>query len=208
MHGPSTRLSRGEQRRRASTRVGPPVWHYTNYLRHTTDERLLRGEEIRCWSISQGIRDEKSVHPPDSTDHCFMAAVKSKDTTPELVVRRLVHALGYRYRLYVRSLPWHARSRLPTTGENHQRQRLLLAHARLPAVLSAVVETRLLDRQNAAQRGQRQTDSARVATKRLAGNGRLGVPDQSGACGSSASQDSRFSGQGCQDNAEEDNMVE
>jgi DNA mismatch endonuclease (patch repair protein) len=35
----------------------------------------------------------------------IMAAVKSKDTTPEMVVRRLVHSLGYRYRLHVRSLP-------------------------------------------------------------------------------------------------------
>jgi len=35
----------------------------------------------------------------------IMAAVKSKDTTPELVVRHLVHALGYRYRLHVRTLP-------------------------------------------------------------------------------------------------------
>ena len=35
----------------------------------------------------------------------IMAAVKSKDTTPELAVRRLVHALGYRYRLHVGSLP-------------------------------------------------------------------------------------------------------
>lgn len=35
----------------------------------------------------------------------IMAAVKSKDTTPEMIVRRLVHALGYRYRLHVRSLP-------------------------------------------------------------------------------------------------------
>lgn len=34
-----------------------------------------------------------------------MAAVKSKDTTPELVVRRLVHSLGFRYRLHVRELP-------------------------------------------------------------------------------------------------------
>jgi DNA mismatch endonuclease, patch repair protein len=34
-----------------------------------------------------------------------MAAVKSRDTTPELFVRRLVHCLGYRYRLHVRSLP-------------------------------------------------------------------------------------------------------
>lgn len=34
-----------------------------------------------------------------------MAAVKSKDTSPKMAVRRLVHSLGYRYRLHVRSLP-------------------------------------------------------------------------------------------------------
>src|SRR5437016_4643637 len=34
-----------------------------------------------------------------------MAAVKSRDTTPEMLVRRLVHALGFRFRLHVRSLP-------------------------------------------------------------------------------------------------------
>lgn len=34
-----------------------------------------------------------------------MARVKSRDTKPELVVRRLVHSLGYRYRLYRRDLP-------------------------------------------------------------------------------------------------------
>jgi DNA mismatch endonuclease (patch repair protein) len=34
-----------------------------------------------------------------------MAAVKSKDTVPEMIVRRLIHALGYRYRLHVRNLP-------------------------------------------------------------------------------------------------------
>lgn len=34
-----------------------------------------------------------------------MARVRSKDTTPEWVVRRLVFALGYRYRLHVRALP-------------------------------------------------------------------------------------------------------
>ncbi|NKM27884.1 very short patch repair endonuclease [Rhizobium laguerreae] len=34
-----------------------------------------------------------------------MARIKSKDTGPELTVRRLVHSLGYRYRLHVRGLP-------------------------------------------------------------------------------------------------------
>lgn len=34
-----------------------------------------------------------------------MRAVKSRDTTPELAVRRLVHGMGYRYRLYRDNLP-------------------------------------------------------------------------------------------------------
>ena len=35
----------------------------------------------------------------------IMAKVRSKDTTPELVVRKLSHSLGYRFRLYRRDLP-------------------------------------------------------------------------------------------------------
>lgn len=34
-----------------------------------------------------------------------MARIRSKDTAPEWVVRRLVFAAGYRYRLHVRRLP-------------------------------------------------------------------------------------------------------
>ena len=34
-----------------------------------------------------------------------MRAVRSKDTAPEMIVRRLVHALGRRYRLHVQGLP-------------------------------------------------------------------------------------------------------
>jgi DNA mismatch endonuclease (patch repair protein) len=35
----------------------------------------------------------------------LMAAVGSKDTAPELAVRRLLHALGFRFRLHRRDLP-------------------------------------------------------------------------------------------------------
>ncbi len=35
----------------------------------------------------------------------IMRAVRGKDTKPEWVVRRLVHRLGYRYRLHVTDLP-------------------------------------------------------------------------------------------------------
>ena len=34
-----------------------------------------------------------------------MSRVRSKDTKPELRVRRLVHGLGYRYRLHAKELP-------------------------------------------------------------------------------------------------------
>lgn len=34
-----------------------------------------------------------------------MRAIKSKDMEPELAVRRLVHGMGYRYRLHAKGLP-------------------------------------------------------------------------------------------------------
>ena len=34
-----------------------------------------------------------------------MARVKGRNTTPELIVRRMLHALGYRYRLHRKNLP-------------------------------------------------------------------------------------------------------
>src|SRR5438132_4825500 len=34
-----------------------------------------------------------------------MACIRSKDTSPELVLRKLIHALGYRYRLHRKDLP-------------------------------------------------------------------------------------------------------
>ena len=34
-----------------------------------------------------------------------MARIRSKDTAPELIVRRLIHGMGFRYRLHVHKLP-------------------------------------------------------------------------------------------------------
>jgi DNA mismatch endonuclease (patch repair protein) len=41
---------------------------------------------------------------PEQRQVC-MSHIRSKDTTPEWAVRRLVHALGFRYRLHVKTLP-------------------------------------------------------------------------------------------------------
>src|ERR1700722_4346896 len=40
-----------------------------------------------------------------STRSLMMAAVRAKDTKPELSLRKLVYALGFRYRLHSRELP-------------------------------------------------------------------------------------------------------
>ena len=35
----------------------------------------------------------------------IMSGIRAKDTRPELILRRALHALGFRYRLHVRNLP-------------------------------------------------------------------------------------------------------
>jgi DNA mismatch endonuclease (patch repair protein) len=47
----------------------------------------------------------------------IMRRVKSGDTTPEMVVRRLVHQMGYRYRLRRRDLPGQPDLVLPRLGK-------------------------------------------------------------------------------------------
>jgi DNA mismatch endonuclease, patch repair protein len=43
----------------------------------------------------------------------IMARVKGRDTKPELLVRSIVHSLGYRFRLYRRDLPGNPDITLP-----------------------------------------------------------------------------------------------
>src|SRR6202051_3411575 len=46
-----------------------------------------------------------------------MSAVHSKDTKPEMAVRRVVHALGFRYRLHYASLPGRPDLVFPSRGK-------------------------------------------------------------------------------------------
>lgn len=45
--------------------------------------------------------------PPSPERSAQMALVRGKDTSPEMVVRRVAHSLGYRFRLHRRDLPGH-----------------------------------------------------------------------------------------------------
>lgn len=44
------------------------------------------------------------VHSPEVRSY-NMSRIKGKDTKPEIIVRRFLHANGFRYRLHVKSLP-------------------------------------------------------------------------------------------------------
>jgi DNA mismatch endonuclease (patch repair protein) len=46
----------------------------------------------------------KDVHSPEQRSF-NMSRIRSKNTNPEMLVRSLVHRLGYRYRLHQRNLP-------------------------------------------------------------------------------------------------------
>ncbi len=58
------------------------------------------------------------------TDHvnpekrsAIMSAVHSKDTKPEMAVRKIVHAMGYRYRLHYADLPGRPDLVFPSRGK-------------------------------------------------------------------------------------------
>ena len=46
------------------------------------------------------------VLTPEQRRRC-MSAIRGRDTRPEMIVRRMVHDMGYRYCLHMRSLPGH-----------------------------------------------------------------------------------------------------
>jgi DNA mismatch endonuclease (patch repair protein) len=95
-----------------------------------------------------------------------MRAVRSRDTTPEMIVRRVVTSLGYRYRLHKATLPgkpdlvfgprrkvifvhgcfWHGHdckrgARLPKTNVNYWREKVRRNRERDAATLNALRDT-------------------------------------------------------------------
>lgn len=56
------------------------------------------------WLVGQAFRTMVDNRSPESRS-ALMSRIGGKDTAPELGVRRLLHALGYRFRLHRRDLP-------------------------------------------------------------------------------------------------------
>jgi DNA mismatch endonuclease, patch repair protein len=71
--------------------------------------RVKRAPREQTCSDGSAVRRSAKSHDPLSPAERSerMRLIRRADTKPEMVVRRLVHALGYRYRLHSSSLPGH-----------------------------------------------------------------------------------------------------
>lgn len=56
------------------------------------------------------------VHSPEQRSF-NMSRIRSKDTKPEMIVRSLVHQMGFRYRLHVKGMPGTPDLVLPAHGK-------------------------------------------------------------------------------------------
>ena len=64
--------------------------------------------QLSAWSQSFGKCQVAMIMADvftKSERSALMARIRGKDTKPELLVRRLIHGLGYRYRLHRKELP-------------------------------------------------------------------------------------------------------
>ena len=56
-----------------------------------------------------------------------MRAIKGRDTMPEMTVRRILHKMGYRYRLHRKDLPGKPDIVFGPSAESYFRSRMFLA---------------------------------------------------------------------------------
>jgi DNA mismatch endonuclease, patch repair protein len=71
----------------------------------TSQKRIPLAMRIENKTAGQHHWDESQADsPPSAARSAMMRKVKSKNTSPEIAVRSLVHALGYRFRLHRRDL--------------------------------------------------------------------------------------------------------
>ena len=95
------------------------IWVWCPRAGHVEDWGCLRQEQLlSCQGRNAGAdtteaREVRAVplpsggrrHESPEASSRRLAAVGSKDTAPELVVRRMLHAMGLRFRLHRRDLP-------------------------------------------------------------------------------------------------------
>lgn len=161
----------------------------------------------RFWSIFRSILSNAVDTFTKSERSRIMAAVKSKDTSPELAVRRLVHAMGYRYRLHVHSLPGNPDLAFPRLRKVSNVNGCFWHLHGCPRcrILSSRRRCWVAKLGRNAARDKR---TRRQLRKRLAGIGRLGVPNHSAARETPSGTNRCLPGHGRQATAKEEVMLE
>jgi hypothetical protein len=72
---------------------------------HNSDKAGFgQGRTRHALSLHSHILPMPDVHYPDTRSY-NMSRIRGKDTKPEMVVRRFLHANGFRYRLHDKKLP-------------------------------------------------------------------------------------------------------
>ncbi len=65
---------------------------------------MIRGEGLDIRLREKAIIDMADVHEPETRSY-NMSQIQAKDSKPEMMVRKFLHANGFRYRLHVKDLP-------------------------------------------------------------------------------------------------------
>ena len=82
---------------------GSPDIHCLQGISRTSGKQAQTGEDTETAKAQALVMD--TMTKAERSER--MALIRSKDTKPELAVRRLIHSLGYRYRLHGKGLPGH-----------------------------------------------------------------------------------------------------
>ena len=92
--------------------ASPRVWRGWGINEDDADDEVVQGAAFRrAWGLRLQIReflvpaDELMDIVSPEKRSLMMAGIKGKNTKPELVVRKLVHGMGFRYRLHRKDLP-------------------------------------------------------------------------------------------------------
>ena len=64
---------------------------------------MIENEQVRVNTIELHEKRSDPLSPRQRSER--MSRIRNSDTKPEMAIRRIVHGMGYRYRLHVRDLP-------------------------------------------------------------------------------------------------------
>ena len=115
----------------------------------------------------------------------MMSRIQGRDTTPEIIVRRIAHSLGFRFRLYRKDLPGRPDLVFPRYRTVVFVHGCFLAQTpRVSVCLHPQDQREVLDGEIQPERCTGPPKRGDIGPSRMAGPGYLGVRDaQSGVCG-------------------------